>query len=189
MPFAEFEALPANEQGYQRAPRRLELRQADFDPTMGGHGWTEHCPKCSRARLYGWRDSVNLQHNEACRQRIEAELAMTERGKARIALSKHRIERRQAAVVAEDAQADPGKEEEQAAAVPPEEFEDVVVPDDVNHAHAPGASAPQVRRGADPPDRARVLPRTPLGEVMGSEDEEDWDVSHGQDAPMSPLYH
>ena len=67
---------------------------------MGGHGWTEHCPKCARARLYGWKDSVNMQHNEACRQRIEGELAKTESGKARLELSKNRLERRRATAVA-----------------------------------------------------------------------------------------
>ena len=30
----------------RRAARRLELWQRDFDPAMGGHGWTENCPKC-----------------------------------------------------------------------------------------------------------------------------------------------
>ena len=95
-----------------RAPRRLELRQADFDPTVGGgDGWTEHCPTCARARMYGWKDSVNLQHNEACRTRIDAELATTVKGKARLELSKTRTERRQGAAVAEDQQADHGKEE------------------------------------------------------------------------------
>ena len=53
VPLTDREAPRADEQGYRRAPRRLELRQADFDPAMGGFGWTEHCPKCSRARLYG----------------------------------------------------------------------------------------------------------------------------------------
>ena len=38
-----------------RAPKRLELRQSDLDPAMGGHGWTEHCPKCTRARRFGWK--------------------------------------------------------------------------------------------------------------------------------------
>ena len=34
----------------RRAAKKLELRQADFDPDLGGHGWTEHCLKCTRAR-------------------------------------------------------------------------------------------------------------------------------------------
>ena len=38
----------------RRAARRLELRQNDFDRAAGSHGWTEHCPKCDRARFYRW---------------------------------------------------------------------------------------------------------------------------------------
>ena len=128
MPFTNREAAPAEEQGYRRAPRRLELRQADFDPALGGHGWTEHCPKCARARLYGWKDAVNLQHSEACRRRVGDELSKDEKGKARIALSKTRVERRHGAAVAEDPQADHGKEEENAAAMPPENFPELRVP-------------------------------------------------------------
>ena len=86
VPFLDRGAAKVDEQGYRRAPRRLELRLGDFGPAMGGHGWTEHCPKCSRARLYGWRDSVNLQHKEACRLRIGGWLATTEKGKARLEL-------------------------------------------------------------------------------------------------------
>ena len=83
VPSTDRDMPQADEPGHRRAPRKLELRQADFDPSMGGHGWTEHCPKCARARLYGWKGSINIQHSEACRQRIEAELATTETGKAR----------------------------------------------------------------------------------------------------------
>ena len=36
-----------------RVPTRIELRQGDFDPDMGGLGWREHCPKCTRARIHG----------------------------------------------------------------------------------------------------------------------------------------
>ena len=54
-----------------RAPRRLELRQSDFDPAMGGFGWTEHCTKCTKARLYGWRQASSAMHSDACRRRIE----------------------------------------------------------------------------------------------------------------------
>ena len=61
----------------QRNARRLELRQSDFDPALGGHGWTEHCPKCDRARLYGWRDALRMQHSEACGIRIEGDRART----------------------------------------------------------------------------------------------------------------
>ena len=69
--------------------------------------------------MYGWRDAVNLQHAEACRARIEAELAKTDKGMARIKLSKSRFEKRQAAAIAEDLK-DHDKEEEKAAAMPRE---------------------------------------------------------------------
>lgn len=81
VPFVDHNALKVVEQGYRRAPRRLELRQGDFDPAIEGHGWTEHCPKCARARLYGWKDSVNLQHSEACRTRIDADGPQPSRAK------------------------------------------------------------------------------------------------------------
>ena len=42
-----------------RAPRKLELRQGDFDPAMEGHGWTEHCPKCNHAKDHGWKQAAN----------------------------------------------------------------------------------------------------------------------------------
>ena len=63
-----------------RVPRRLELRQSDFDPAMGGVGWTEHCAKCTKARLYGWRQASSAMHSDACRRRIEEALAETEQG-------------------------------------------------------------------------------------------------------------
>ena len=195
VPFTDREAPRADEHGYKRAPRRLELRQADFDPTMGGFGWTEHCPKCSRARLYGWRDSVNLQHSEACRQRIEGELAATAKGQARLELSKTRVERRKAAAVAEDPLVVHDKEEEKAAAAaegPRENFEDLAIPQPAPVLQprpagdrATGDNHP--RRGAAPPEKAKVAPSSSPAEVMSSDDEEEWeDIEGGQDAPMTP---
>jgi len=183
VPFVDREAAPADEQGYRRAPRRLELRQGDFDPAMGGHGWTEHCPKCARARLYGWKDSVNLQHNDACRARIENELMTTEKGKARVALSKSRLERRQGAAIADDQQAAHGKEEENTAApiVPPENFPDLVVPSaeiasqrarPLQESSPDNIASQRPRQGVAPTERARMLPSTPPGEVVDSDDEE-----------------
>ena len=61
-----------------RQARRLELRQGDLDPAMGGFGWTEHCPKCTKARSYGWKEAQNTAHSDHCRQRIEKELCQTE---------------------------------------------------------------------------------------------------------------
>ena len=76
-----------------RVPRRIELRQGDFDPDMGGLGWTEHCPKCTRARTHGWHKADKFKHNEACRRRVQAELAQTVRGRARLELTSQRRER------------------------------------------------------------------------------------------------
>ena len=69
--------------------------------------------------MYDWNDIVNLQHTEACRERIEDEFAMTEKGKATLALSRTRMGRRQGATIAEDQQAAHGTEEESVAAPPP----------------------------------------------------------------------
>ena len=100
VPFAPREAdEPEAPRG--RQARRLELRQADFDPSMGGYGWTEHCQKCTKARLYGWKESINTQHSAQCRSRIEAELATTEKGRERLELVKDRLDR-YAAKVGED---------------------------------------------------------------------------------------
>ncbi len=94
VPFTDREPEAADrEQRRRREPRKLELRQADFDPAMGGFGWTEHCPKCTKARLYGWRVSANQQHSAGCRRRIEDLLAQTERGRERLAHTKERMDR------------------------------------------------------------------------------------------------
>ena len=91
------------------AARRLELLQGDFDPAVGGHGWTEHCPKCDRARLYGWRSAIQMQHSDACRARIEFALEQTQRGRERLEHAKLRFDRRRAAPAAhtDDAQLEP----------------------------------------------------------------------------------
>ena len=94
VPFTEREQHPGDQMLPQRrAPRKLELRQADFDPLMGGHGWTEHCPKCTKARMYGWRESANQQHSAACRQRLQDALAQTPQGRARLDHTRERLDR------------------------------------------------------------------------------------------------
>ncbi len=60
---------------------------------MGGFGWTEHCPKCTKARDHGWKEAANSQHTAACRTRIEAELAETEQGRVRLAHPQQRSDR------------------------------------------------------------------------------------------------
>ena len=113
-------ALP----GRLRTARRLELRQADFDPSMGGYGWTEHCTKCDHARLYGWRSASTAQHSALCRARIEGELARTARGRERLAHTKERFERREVAKARKKESAQDTKKDDQegqlgdAAAVP-----------------------------------------------------------------------
>ena len=90
-------AGPKEPELLRRAARRLELRQSDFDPAMGGHGWTEHCPKCDRARLHGWRSSKHSQHSAACRSRLEEALSQTKRGQERLEHTQQRFARRRAA--------------------------------------------------------------------------------------------
>ena len=80
--------------------RRVEFRQNDFDPAAGGHGWTEHCPKCDHARMYGWRSAIQMQHSDACRARTGLALGQTHRGRARLEHMKLRFDRRQAALAA-----------------------------------------------------------------------------------------
>ena len=96
VPFArrqQVEAEPEEPRSLgRRAARRLELRQRDFDPAMGGHGWTEHCPKCDRARVDGWQKAIQMQHSDACRTRIELALQQTERGKERLEHAKLKSE-------------------------------------------------------------------------------------------------
>ena len=131
--------------------------------------------------LYGWEGSVNLQHNEACRTRIEAELATTVKGKARLELSKTRIERREGAAIAEDQQAGHGKEEETVAAVPPSE--NLPTPDaapllqpsadDAVHFPEPLRQSTNERRGVAPPESARAMPRIQPGELVDSDDDEE----------------
>ena len=94
VPFTD-RLAPEEEQATRarRAPRKLELRQGDFDPALGGFGWTEHCAKCDHARAHGWRESGNKQHSHTCRVRIEEALAQTEAGRIRLQHPKERLDR------------------------------------------------------------------------------------------------
>ena len=69
----------------------------------------EQCPKCDRARLYGWRSAMQMQHCDACRARIELALEQTQRGRERLEHAKLRFDRRRAALAAhtDDAQLGP----------------------------------------------------------------------------------
>ena len=118
VPFTAREATP----GYEitgRAPKRFDIRQGDVDPAMGGSGWTEHCPKCMRSSRFGWKQSIVFQHSAACRSRIEAQLATTEKGRARLALTaqrKARWEHNRGADIAEAVRQVPGEGEMMAPA-------------------------------------------------------------------------
>ena len=92
VPFTDRETAEPPEVAKGRTARRLELRQADFDPAMQGYGWSENCPKCDKARAWGWRASANQQHSEACRRRLESELAKTAKGRARLENAKERLD-------------------------------------------------------------------------------------------------
>ena len=87
----------------------LRVPSERFRPRHGGHGWTEHGPKCDRARLYGWRSAIQMQHSDACRTRIELALEHTQRGRERLEHAKLRFDRRRAALAAlpDDAQLEP----------------------------------------------------------------------------------
>jgi hypothetical protein len=56
VPFTQHEPAEAVEEPTRRRhARRLELRQGELDPDKEGFWWTEHCPKCDKARTCGWK--------------------------------------------------------------------------------------------------------------------------------------
>ena len=93
-----------------RGARAVSFARRQHDASepeaIGGHGWTEHCPKCHRARVYAWRSAIQMQHSDACRARIELALEQTHRGRERLEHAKLRFDRRRAAHAApqDDAQ-------------------------------------------------------------------------------------
>jgi hypothetical protein len=96
LPFEPAEVRPEEEgeqQGKRRAAKRVELRQRDFDPAMGGHGWSEHCITCERARHRGWKNRGTNGHSAACRHRLESRLSETEDGRRRLEAAKDRAVR------------------------------------------------------------------------------------------------
>ncbi len=189
VPFTDREALA--EEGAtapRRAVRKLELRQADFDPAMGGFGWTEHCPKCTRARLHGWREASNQQHSAGCRQRLEELLAQTERGQARLAHTKERFDRWTAEQRPNGGLLDAASEGEMIAPTNPPEG--AAAAEDARAAAAEDAPPEQdaVRRGVAPPPQARVGYRPPGGEDWADMEDGDsiFDDLAGQAAPETP---
>jgi len=166
VPFSDREA-PSDEQQQQprrRAPRQLELRQADFDPAMGGFGWTEHCPKCTKAQRYGWKKSANQQHTQACRIRMENLLAQTARGRERLGHTKERLDQWSADQGPDGAVLGAGSKGENVVAAAPQNLGRPL--------------------GVPPPPEARVgyMPR------IEEDDAEDtpFDVPGGEQAPLTP---
>ena len=209
MPFDERDGAvePSAPPRHKRAPRKLELRQGDFDPAMGGHGWTEHCPKCMKAKDHGWKDAANSQHSEACRARMEAELSKTERGRARIASTQQRSDRwleSSVAACVTDASAEGEIQAHPSASddSPPKFLH--VPATDVSQRPVdlprPEASVsqrsqqepsivPPSSRNAAPPQGARVAhhsPEPPVEDMGEDSDGDDEYAAHGNDVPMSP---
>ena len=196
---------------HSRAPRKLELRQSDFDPARGGFGWTEHCSKCMRAKDYGWKQAANSQHSAACRARVEAELAQTEQGRIRLDHAQQRSDRWLESSVATGVQDASGEGEAAQIAADDSPPKFLPLPHQNNSqnrcenlpgsasAHRqnqvenlPGSasapllqpSRPEGRRGVAPPASARV--QETAGDMGEDSDEEDLYAAHGNDAPMTP---
>ena len=172
VPFTERdEAAADGQQPKRRVPRQLELRQADFDPLMGGFGWTEHCPKCSKARRYGWQMASNQQHSRGCRTRLEGLLAQTERGRRRLAHTKEKLDRWTAEQGPDGATLDAGSKEE------------MIVP--TNPAAEPTDSV-RVPAGVPPPPEARVGYKRMHEEDGESDRDVEFQVPGGEAAPVTP---
>ena len=74
----------------QPVVRRVYLKPSDFaNPLIG---YTRGCARCDFDRAYG-PGRCKTNHSEACRTRVEAELAKTPEGQARIAAAKARFDR------------------------------------------------------------------------------------------------
>ncbi len=108
IPLGDRQHVAEDQPARRRAARKVELRQADFDPALGGHGWTEHCPKCTHVKDYGWQAGKSHPHSEPCRRRMEEILSQTARGRARLAHTVERSDRWLAERVREGAEAAPG---------------------------------------------------------------------------------
>ena len=78
----------------QMVPRRARLKPEDFDK----FGYTVGCPGCDQLQIEG---SARNNHNEVCRDRIEAELMNTESGKDRVDKAKDRLDAESAEMVEE----------------------------------------------------------------------------------------
>ena len=78
--------------GTTRRLKRVTLKRKDFDPEMGGHGWTADCPKCNGAQKCGWSTVQHRNHSFVCVKRIELELAKTQVWQSQLHAAKERID-------------------------------------------------------------------------------------------------
>ena len=73
-------------------PRRARLKPEDFE----GFGYTVGCPGCDQLRI---RAPARRNHNESCRDRIEAELMKPDLGKDQLDKAKDRLDAKMAEMV------------------------------------------------------------------------------------------
>ena len=84
--FGEDPKIPKHEQGIVLRTQRVWIYEDDYETV----GITDDCKTC----LHNQRRSYNasrMTHSEKCRQRMEAALATTEAGRARLAAAEERI--------------------------------------------------------------------------------------------------
>ena len=79
-------------------PRRARLKPEDFQEL----GYTVGCPGCDQLQIGG---SIRRNHNDVCRDRIEAALSKTEHGKDRLGRAQDRLDTKLAEIVEELADA------------------------------------------------------------------------------------
>jgi hypothetical protein len=86
------EPAPAPDEPVAVAPPAPTRRFRINDNDLRSHGFTDGCVQCSHIQRYG-RTKPGAQHNQACRDRIIAEIGKTEEGKARLASHEARSDR------------------------------------------------------------------------------------------------
>ena len=75
-------------------PRRARLKPEDFQ----AFGYTVGCPGCDQLQIGG---TIRRNHNDVCRDRIEAELIKTDVGKDRLGRAKDRLDAKMVEMVEE----------------------------------------------------------------------------------------
>ena len=87
MSFRDPAPLPGVPPPDQLIARRIYLKPDDFEL----YGYTRGCKRCDHDKKYG-PNRCKTNHSETCRARIEAELAKTPQGQARIERARERID-------------------------------------------------------------------------------------------------